>query len=209
MAAVISFLDDRNISHVLTTRDSWFDYYQANLAPPAAHPAGSSAAVASRLLPSTAFQENRTQFTKVLSYLYQYKVDEQNVTIWIMLVTPTRFAHTTTSALHPTWSNATWSIRIHKLWDQYYNSAPDANRRYFKLVNQALQPLRNLTPGMGVSINEADIWEPEHADGFWGATNHARLSEIKLEVDPTNVLTNWMAVGWEEGAERFKCYPTP
>jgi hypothetical protein len=75
-------------------------------------------------------------------------------------------------------------------------------------VNKALQPLRDLMPGMGVSMNEADIWKPNHEDGFWGAANYVRLSEIKHEVDPRNVVTNWMAVGWDEGAERFKCNPT-
>lgn len=79
MAAVISFLNGRKISYVLTTRDSRFDYYQSNHASPAAHPAGSSAAVASRPVPSTTFKKYRAQLTKVLSNLYQFNVSDQNL----------------------------------------------------------------------------------------------------------------------------------
>ena len=69
-----------------------------------------------------------------------------------------------------------------------------------------MEPLRGLTPDMGVSINEADIWEPNAGRAFWGEGNLQRLEGIK-KIDPGNLMTNWGAVGWDEGDERYKCYP--
>ena len=63
-------------------------------------------------------------------------------------------------------------------------------------------------PDTGVSINEADIWEEEHTEVFWGRSNHEKLKMIKASVDPDNVLTNYQAVNWEGStAARYRCYP--
>lgn len=126
-----------------------------------------------------------------------------------MLVTPTKYPHITTSALNASWAEAVWSIRIHKLWDQYYHHKPDDNRDNFQIVHETLEPLRKETPNMGVSINEADIWEENHQLAFWGQENYDKLVQIKAQVDPNNLLSNWMAVGWNTNEDRFRCYPKP
>ena len=70
-----------------------------------------------------------------------------------------------------------------------------------------MEPLRKLAPGMGVSINEADIWEEDHEHAFWGDANYQRLAGIKRKLDPDNILSNYAAVGWDKSADRYKCYP--
>lgn len=54
---------------------------------------------------------------------------------------------------------------------------------------------------------QADVYEPNHQDAFWGS-NYARLARIKKQVDPQNVLQVWHGVGFEgQSSERYKCYP--
>jgi hypothetical protein len=70
-----------------------------------------------------------------------------------------------------------------------------------------MEPLRKLAPHMGVSLNEADIWEKDHRLAFWGEGNYEKLAAIKAEVDPDNVLSTYAAVGWDCRADRYRCYP--
>jgi hypothetical protein len=204
MAPLISFLEANRIKYVLKTHRSRYDYYQENLKPADKHIGGWSGAVASRLLPSSVF-DNQTRSELVCKLLRLY---ESNLNFWLMLVTPTVFPHTTTSALHPSWKDAILSVRINDRWDQFSDPpTPEASRKRFQRVHRAMEPLRKLAPDMGVSLNEADIWEEDHALAFWGEGNYGKLAAIKAEVDPHNVLSNYAAVGWDRGADRYRCYP--
>ena len=60
---------------------------------------------------------------------------------------------------------------------------------------------------MGVSLSEADIWDADYEDVFWGREIIQKLKSIKKRYDPENILTNWGAVGFDMRHERFKCYP--
>jgi hypothetical protein len=70
------------------------------------------------------------------------------------------------------------------------------------LTNTTLQYLRTLDPDSGAYINEADAYEPNWQQAFWGS-NYERLLEIKRKVDPEDVLwcqpcvgsENWELVG--------------
>lgn len=207
MQALVDFLNqhDPNIRAEVTTVDSWFKYFKENLEPATAHPAGKAGAVASRLIPRGAFETQRTEFADNLFKLHTNANISQ---VWLMLVTPTMYPHTNTSALHPTWKDAVWSVRISRLWDPYLDWKADTTRAFFEDVHEAMEPLRGLFPKMGVSLNEADIWEENAGEAFWGQ-NYASLQETKKEVDPFNLFTNWDAVGWDRNEERYSCYPKP
>jgi hypothetical protein len=205
IAALISFVKDHEVTkYTFKTHASWYSYYTENLQPTSKHIGGWSGAVASRLLPPFAF-DNQTRSSLVDKLLQLY---ESNLNLWLMLVAPTNFTHTTTSALHPSWKNAIWSVRINDRWDQF-KDIPESgtNRLRFENVHEAMKPLRQLAPDMGVSLNEADIWEENSELAFWGAVNYEKLKGIKAIVDPDNVLSTYGAVGWEKGAARYKCYP--
>jgi len=70
------------------------------------------------------------------------------------------------------------------------------------LTNTTVQYLRTLDPDSGAYINEADAYEPNWQQAFWGS-NYERLLEIKRKVDPDDVLwcqpcvgsENWKLVG--------------
>ncbi|OCL02375.1 FAD-binding domain-containing protein [Glonium stellatum] len=205
MSPLIAFCNKINAICEAKVRSSWYDYYKAYLQPTDAHVGTWSGAVASRLLPPRVFETESSRKGLVSTLL---ELHYSNLNLWIMLVTPTRFPHTTTSALHPSWKDAVWSVRINAKWDQYYDSiTPSSNNRQFKKVHEAMEPIRYLAPNVGVSINEADIWEKDYEEAFWGAENYASLAKIKAEVDPKNLLSVWQGVGSHETDDQFSCYP--
>jgi hypothetical protein len=46
-------------------------------------------------------------------------------------------------------------------------------------IQEAGQVLRDYAPDDGTYINEADVYEPDHEESFWGTANVARLKDIK------------------------------
>lgn len=70
-----------------------------------------------------------------------------------------------------------------------------------------MNPLREFTPGAGAYQNEADTFEPDYVESFWGRENWNRLMRIKKEVDPDNLLTVHQGVGWDPKDSRYRCYP--
>lgn len=63
-------------------------------------------------------------------------------------------------------------------------------------VGRAMEPIRTLTPDSGSYPNEADYFEPQWQQSFWGA-NYPRLLEIKQAHDPANLLRVHHGVGSE------------
>ncbi|KAF2205502.1 FAD-binding domain-containing protein [Delitschia confertaspora ATCC 74209] len=204
LAPFSTWLQEKGFKIEFQAEDSWYSYFVKHLQPTSTHVGAWSAAVASRLVLPQLFDNNhRNNLIDILLDL-----QETGLHIWIMLVTPSTFPHTTTSSLHPSWKSAIWSIRINDRWDQFYEAGkPDLNRKHFEHVHKAMNNLREITPDAGVSINEADIWETNYEAAFWGEKNHLKLVAIKRQVDPENLLSNHMAVGWDDNADRYRCYP--
>ncbi|MCH9667199.1 MAG: FAD-binding protein [Actinomycetia bacterium] len=72
----------------------------------------------------------------------------------------------------------------------------EAGRRAADDTNTAINIIRAATPGAGTYSNEADYFEPDWQQAFWG-NNYDRLLEIKREVDPDNVFRVHHGVGSE------------
>ena len=62
-----------------------------------------------------------------------------------------------------------------------------------------MQRWRNISPGAGSYLNEADRFEPNFGEAFWGR-NYPRLLKIKAKLDPWDVFYATTAVG----SERWK-----
>lgn len=77
----------------------------------------------------------------------------------------------------------------------------------FRNGHDSITPLRQLLPNSGAYQNEADPFEPDPIESFWGADNYARLLDIKRRIDPQNVLTCYNCVGWDAADPRYGCYP--
>ncbi|KAH7127428.1 hypothetical protein EDB81DRAFT_729501 [Dactylonectria macrodidyma] len=68
-------------------------------------------------------------------------------------------------------------------------------------LNNAFEPLRELSPDTGAYINEALPFEADWQHTFWG-DNYERLLDIKRSVDPYDVLWCAPCVGNERWSER-------
>jgi FAD/FMN-containing dehydrogenase len=63
-------------------------------------------------------------------------------------------------------------------------------------VGAAMQIIRNATPGAGAYVNEADYFEPDWQQSFWGE-NYPKLLQIKRKYDPDGLFTCHHCVGSE------------
>lgn len=124
----------------------------------------------------------------------------------ILVTAPSNYKSDKSSAVTPTWYDTVWHIALgaglaNDATSEEINTA-------FQTAHDAAQVLREVTPGSGAYINEADVFEPDPVGAYWGSANYQRLVALKKKVDPGNLLTTWGAIGWNEGDARFGCYPS-
>ena len=70
------------------------------------------------------------------------------------------------------------------------------------VFEEGVRKFRDRTPGAGAYFNEADFFEPEFQNNFWGVDNYDRLISIKTTWDPTGLFYCHNCVGsedWEKG----------
>jgi hypothetical protein len=67
--------------------------------------------------------------------------------------------------------------------------------------------LRDAVGEPGAYQNEADIFEPDPVNSFWGQANYDKLMGMKKQLDPKNLLTCWGCIGWDKSDPRYACYP--
>ncbi|KAL0564620.1 hypothetical protein V5O48_017423 [Marasmius crinis-equi] len=76
-----------------------------------------------------------------------------------------------------------------------------------KITTQYIKPLVDLTPGSGSYPNEADSFDPNWKQAFYGST-YDKLLSIKNKWDPDQILYGRISVGgdrWRETAEGRLC----
>ncbi|CAM1510668.1 Fc.00g010030.m01.CDS01 [Cosmosporella sp. VM-42] len=82
-----------------------------------------------------------------------------------------------------------------------------AKAEAIKTLNEAFEPMRELTPNTGAYINEAFPFEDDWQHTFW-AENYRRLLKIKRKVDPQDVLWCVPCVGnerWKQEQDGRLC----
>jgi hypothetical protein len=127
----------------------------------------------------------------------------------ILVTTPSSFETDGSSSVTPTWYGSNGAIWHVALGQAFANNADVATiQSAFRTANQAAQVLRDATPGSGAYQNEADVFEPEPEEAYWGRENYDRLLTIKKKIDPKNVLTCWGCIGWDKSDARYSCYPS-
>lgn len=113
------------------------------------------------------------------------------------------------NAVNPAWRKTVLHAVVLNMWDK---NAPEAEQKAQsdKVTFDWGEKLREVTPGSGAYLNEADIIEPDFQQSFYG-DKYARLREIKKRWDPTSLFYSPTAVGsedWEMSKKIFGNIPS-
>jgi len=149
----------------------------------------------SRLFPQTNFEPNTTLFDKTFDAIKA--VVDSDYRIFGNAIAPTsQVANFQDNSVHPAWRRAVLQAAvIDPLADGVTGPAlTEGHNRLDKLV----QVWRDLTPGSGTYMNEADVQEKDWQKNFYG--DYSRLSSVKRKWDPRDVF--YVATG--VGSERWE-----
>ncbi|KAK4504904.1 hypothetical protein PRZ48_002867 [Zasmidium cellare] len=180
---------------------------------PGAEAVGLSETIATRLIPLSLMETPTgpktlaTAITKA-SEILANGVQNNNIEslLQILAVAPGNFQPDGTSSVTPAWYKSGWHIIAGQGFPN--NANYSTIQKAFQTVHESAQVLRDITPGSGAYQNEADVFEPEPEQSFWGWENYLRLRILKREVDPKNLLTCWGCIGWDRSDPRYGCYPS-
>ncbi|KAF2168172.1 hypothetical protein M409DRAFT_21616 [Zasmidium cellare ATCC 36951] len=180
---------------------------------PGAEAVGLSETIASRLIPlslmeTPAGQQTLAEAIVKAGDILANGVQNNNTEslLQILAVGPGNFKPDGTSSVTPAWYQAGWHIIAGQGFPN--NANYSTIQKAFQTVHESAQVLRDITPGSGAYQNEADVFEPHPEQSFWGCENYLRLSILKRQIDPKNLLTCWGCIGWDRGDPRYGCYPT-
>ncbi|KAL0564427.1 hypothetical protein V5O48_017620 [Marasmius crinis-equi] len=99
-------------------------------------------------------------------------------------ITPRLIMHSSAPFSHPgddltsvtkAWRSSVYHITVISSWN--WNTTTEDKQKAYGAVTRSMDYLRNLTPAAAY-VNEADVYEPNHEETFWGS-NYERLLEIK------------------------------
>jgi hypothetical protein len=99
------------------------------------------------------------------------------------------------NAVNPAWRNSVYHIITGVRIDPK-SSITSINAARSAFTNGTMQKWRDVTPGSGAYLNEADRLEPNWQQSFWG-DKYERLLAIKKEMDPRDAFWAHHAVGSE------------
>ncbi|PYI17264.1 FAD-binding domain-containing protein [Aspergillus violaceofuscus CBS 115571] len=180
-----------------------------------------SAAVSSRIIPRTSFQNttSQAQLAELITQLLRLNDTLQtppSPRVEILLVAPALYSQSLpredessgpgASSVTPAWRSGLWHL-MHTRAIASNTRDPELIRQVWQSVSHAMDALRQFTPDSGAYQNEADPFEPDPVSAFWGKANYERLLRIKKEVDPENMFTVHQGVGWDRNDGRYQCYP--
>ncbi|KDQ32785.1 hypothetical protein PLEOSDRAFT_1091202 [Pleurotus ostreatus PC15] len=103
------------------------------------------------------------------------------------------------NAVHPAWREAERAFGIQLLWDDL-DDWPAIQGKLNK-ITAYVGLLRELTPGGGAYLNEADPYEPNWQQAFYGS-HYNKLLAIKDKWDPDQMLYGATAVGGDRWSEK-------
>ncbi|KAF2795411.1 FAD binding domain-containing protein [Melanomma pulvis-pyrius CBS 109.77] len=106
---------------------------------------------------------------------------------------PASYSPSTLSRL-PAWDDTLVHLIVASPWPP--NTPRSGIDSVYADVTRKANALRELSPDTGAYFNEADSYEPEWQESFWGS-NYERLLNIKRKYDPHNLLWCQRCVGSE------------
>lgn len=162
-------------------------------------------AASSRLIPRHYFENDPQGLAQAIRQGQIASGPEADVQfIQILVDNPPPSLNFGKTSVTPAWYDSLWHVIYTGTWNT--TASVTDQRAEVKYLHDAAQVLRDYAPDGGAYPNEADIYEPEHEQSFWG-NNVGRLKVIKKRVDPQNFFTVWQGIGWEgEKDVKYACY---
>ncbi|KAK7531271.1 hypothetical protein IWX49DRAFT_512305 [Phyllosticta citricarpa] len=223
MKPVLDFAATPGIKPVvmsINTANTYWEAYSKYLGYGEGEKVGLPTAIGSRLIPRITFEDKSKK--DALVDLLQDLVSKFNAPrgdpnaaaygarIQIFAVAPTNYqlpGGRDSSSVTPAWRNATWEVFVNSVPNHANEATPLDTRQAFADAHEAAERLAALTPGSGVYQNEADTFQSDSEEAFWGRENYEKLYQIKRRVDPDNILTCNQCIGWQPDDVRYSCYP--
>ncbi|KAH3995058.1 hypothetical protein HBI56_237430 [Parastagonospora nodorum] len=196
LAPYLSKLTSLNIpfSPKITEYKSFYPAWQAEF--PVEASSGNNAIISSRLLPRSNFASETGRNT---TFAVLRRTVEANHTL-IAFNMATRGSNPS-NAVNPAFRNSVYHVIVDRPIDPAA-SASTLNAVRTAFTNGTMKAWRDVSPGSGAYVNEADRVEPDWQRSFWG-DGYERLRAIKREMDPRDVFWASRAVGSEGwGVER-------
>ncbi|KAJ7073052.1 hypothetical protein C8F01DRAFT_268552 [Mycena amicta] len=108
------------------------------------------------------------------------------------------------TSVTPAWRDALFHVTSMGMWN--WNATTAEIKGVYDRTSKLMDFVRKETP-VGAYGNEADVYEPDWEQSFWGE-HYTELLGIKMKYDPDRLLDCWQCVGWKADSEeeRYKCY---
>ncbi|KAJ8613319.1 hypothetical protein MRB53_037006 [Persea americana] len=202
---------------------TFYQYFNTALRGGYSNTEGLGIAISSRLIPMQHFANATSQSALVTALQDVIRTNAVNSLdrmspLAILFVGPVSYALPASdlpggpgaSSATPAWRISPWHVVVSRTWDPVDDSYGGAGSaaNVFRMVSADVDPLRRLAADGGAYQNEADTFEPDYIDSFWGRENYEKLSGIKNAVDPGGVLMVHQGIGWDSADARFACYPS-
>jgi hypothetical protein len=101
------------------------------------------------------------------------------------------------NAVNPAWRATSSHIITAVSWDDN-TPLKERSEQAKLLTGTIMERWREVSPGAGAYMNEADTSEPDFQQSFYGAEFYPRLYKLKQEYDPEGVFYAHTAVGSED-----------
>ncbi|KAI7245139.1 hypothetical protein KC343_g6969 [Hortaea werneckii] len=217
-----SSLGNLAINNEISTAHSWFEAFNDYILPNDEE-VGLGIALGSRLIPKDVFTSDngRQSLINALTDISDKvtplssksnQLDPRALTygppLQILVTAPSSYPDNDTvpASITPAWRQANWHI----FGAITFNNSPNQStiNRAFGTAHEVANILAGVAPNSGVYQNEADTFQDNHEQAFWGQENYDRLLELKQEMDPNNILTCWQCIGYDASDPRYGCYPS-
>lgn len=164
-----------------TFLNAWEVYFEQGAA-------GETPHISSRLLDRSTFTDDVTQVTGVVRSI----VNDGGSLVQMAIGASRAVAGNPTNSVNPGWRDASMHILA-------ISGDPDSKEsiRDHQVTDVWGDRLRSLSPNSGAYVNEADPYEPNFQEAFYG-NNYARLLSIKQRYDPDSVFYATTGVGSED-----------
>ncbi|KAF1839395.1 FAD-binding domain-containing protein [Decorospora gaudefroyi] len=153
---------------------------------------GTNSATASRLFPRSNFVSD---IGKTTTFAVLRQTLESGKPLIAFNMAPRLLPSNPDNAINPAWRTSVYHIITGATIDPRSSPATQLAARA-ALTNGTMRAWRDVTPGSGAYLNEADRLEPDWQRSFWGA-NYERLVGIKREMDRRDVFWVDRGVGSE------------